>query len=386
MRRLTGGHDELRGRVGPRPTHPLGAIADARQCNQQLVRPRFTTPAELVRWFGAVQAQDFRGSLWAVGQRLPAAVEADVEAAIASRAIVRTWPMRETLHFVAAPDARWMLRLLASRMIARSAGRCRQLELDQAAFARSRKILSRALRGGHRLARPAAYAALERGGVSPAGQRGIHIIGRLAQEGLICLGPREGRQPTFVLFEEWVPPSPDLPRDAALAALATRYFASHGPATLPDFSWWAGLLVKDAQQAIDLAGAALVRESHGGRRSWTTPHGATRPWPRPVAALLPSWDEYLVAYKDRHAALGHLTGALPTMIVGNALVVIDGRVRGTWKREVAPSTVRMSVESWSAVTDAERGAIARAAERYGRFLEKEVVLSVRVSSGGHRRP
>ena len=353
---------------------PGADVAGRRLLNQQLVRPRFTTPVELVRWFGAVQAQDYVGSLWAVGQRLPSAVESDVEQAIASRAIVRTWPMRGTLHVVAAEDARWMLRLLTPRVIAGSAGRCRQLELDAAALARSGRILGRALEGGRTLTRPQAYAALERGGVSPAGQRGIHVIGHLAQQGLICFGPREGRQPTFVLLEEWIPRSPDVSRDAALAELARRYFASHGPATLQDFAWWSGLLVKDAQAGIEEAGAQLVRENSGGRSRWVASTAAAGKWRRPVAALLPQWDEYVVAYKDREAALGHLppNDERLRMVVGNGLLIIDGRVRGKWKRTLGPSAVKVAIEFWGRATDADRRAVTKAAARYGRFLGKPV--------------
>ena len=352
-------------------------IAGRRLLNQQLVLPRFTTPVELVRWFGAVQAQDPLGALWAVGQRLPAAGEADVEDAIASRAIVRTWPMRGTLHFVAAEDARWMLRLLTPRVIAGSAGRCRQLELDAAAFARSRKILGRALDGGRRLTRPQAYAVLERGGVSPAGQRGIHVLGHLAQQGFLCFGPREGRQPTFVLLEDWISRSPDLLRDAALATLAARYFASHGPATLRDFAWWSGLLVRDAQAGIEAAGSQLVRETHNGRSLWAAPATPAGKWRRPAAALLPPWDEYLVAYKDRDSALGHLPANddRSRMIVGNALIVIDGRVRGSWKRTLTPSA-RVTLDFWTPASDRDRRAAARAAERYGRFLGKPIEIKI----------
>jgi len=330
-----------------------------------------------VRWFGAVQAQDYRGSLWAVGQRLPSATEAEVEDAVASRAIVRTWPMRRTLHFVAAEDARWMLRLLTPRLMTGNAGRYRQLELDAESFARSGRILGRALDGGRGLTRPQAYAALQRGGVSPAGQRGIHVLAHLAQQGLLCFGPRQGNQPTFVLLDDWVPPSADRPRDEALATLATRYFASHGPATLRDFAWWSGLLVKDARAGIEEAGSRLVQETRGGRSFWAASAGRAGTWRRPAAALLPPWDEYLVAYKDRDAALGHLPAGNDnrlTMVVGNSLIIIDGRVRGSWKRTLAPSRVAVTLDFWTAVSDRDRRATAKAAERYGRFLEKTAAI------------
>ena len=177
--------------------------------------------------------------------------------------------MRGTLHFVAKGDVRWMLALLAPRLVRANAGRHRQLGLDEAAFARARKILARSMSGAAPLSRRATYDALERGGVSPAGQRGIHILWYLAQEGLICCGPREGKQPTFVLFDEWVPRGAEPSREEALARLAIAYFRSHGPADLNDFAWWSGLLMKDALAAIAEAGDAIVRETGGERATWT---------------------------------------------------------------------------------------------------------------------
>jgi len=354
----------------------------ARLANQQLVRPRFTRPEDVVAWFGAVQAQDYAGSLWAVGQRLRSdAVDADVEAAVASRAIVRTWPMRETLHFVSAADVRWMLALLAPRLVSRNVGRYRQLELDAEALARSRKVITRALSGGACLTRAAVYELLQRAGVSPAGQRGIHIIGHLAQAGVLCFGAREDKQPTFVLLEEWIAPAAEPSREEALARLAVMYFRSHGPATFRDFAWWAGLLAKDARAAVAEAGTALVREARGGQTYFTVPGPASRRLAS--AALLPPWDEYLVAYKDRSAALGHIADP-PPMVIGQPLLVIDGRVRGTWSRTAMTAGVTVAIDFWSAPADSERRAATRAAERYGRFVEKKVVTSIR--TGARKRP
>jgi hypothetical protein len=319
-----------------------------------------------------------------MGQRLAGAVEADVEAAVAARAIVRTWPMRRTLHFVAAADARWMLGLLARRLARGNAGRHRQLELAPADFTRARKILTRSLGGSRCLTRAGVYAALAGGGLSPDGQRGIHLVAYLAQEGLICFGPREGKQPTFVLLEEWLPTQADPPREEALARLAAAYFRSHGPATLQDFAWWSGLLMKDARAAIHEAGAALVKETRGARTTWTGTGTTVRAMARPSAALLPPWDEYLVAYKDRAHALGHLTGE-PLMVIGNALVVIDGRVRGTWRRAPSASGIEIRTSLWSAATDDERRAVRRAAARYGVFRGKDVWVRP-ARSGARTRP
>jgi hypothetical protein len=308
---------------------------------------------------GAVQAQDYPGSLWAVGQRLKGATERTIEDGIAGRSIVRTWPMRGTLHYVSARDVRWMLRLLTPRVLASLKWRNRQLELDAPALARARRILEKALRGGRRLTRPAAYAALQAGGVSPAGQRGIHVLGHLALEGVLCFGPKEARQPTFVLLEEWVPPAPEVPRDVAMARLAERYLASHAPASVQDFAWWSGLTVKDAQQATaEARPAAAVRPKAPAT---------------PCAHLLTPWDEYLVAYRDRSAAYGPAVARKnPLAVLGNSLIVIDGRVRGAWRRSLAPATVQVRLQFWDRPTAAEREAVRRAVRRYGRFLGREI--------------
>jgi hypothetical protein len=329
-----------------------------RLLNQQLAGSRFSDPVDLVRWMGAVQAQDYRGSLWAVGLRLDGGREAAVETAISAGAIVRTWPMRGTLHLVPGEDARWMLRWLTPRVIARSAGRYRELGLDGASFRRSARVAVRALEGRRALTRQELFAALRRAGVSTEGQRGIHVIGHLAQQGLICYGPRRERQSTFVLLDEWVARRREPSRDEALATLARRYFASHAPATVRDFAWWSGLLMKDAQKAVAAARSEEARTHRSaGRR-------------KPAALLLPPWDEYIVAYKDRDAVVRPLgkRGQDRLKVVGSAPILIDGRVRGSWKRTIERSSVRVTPEFWTAVTDAERRAVRRAALGYARFL------------------
>jgi hypothetical protein len=347
-----------------------------RLLSQQLARPRLRSAGELVSRLGAVQAQDYPGSLWALGQRLAGAREVDVEAALAAGAIVRTWPMRGTLHYVAAADVRWMLALCAPRMVARAAGRYRELGLDGAAFARAGNALARELEGGRRLERREAYAVIERAGVSAAGQRGIHILGHLAQQGLVCYGPRRGRQPTFVLLDEWAPSAAPLPREEALATLAGRYVAGHGPAATHDFAWWSGLPVKDALAALHAAAeAGAVRAPrHGGL--W---HAARAPAAAagrgPGAWLLPPWDEYLVAYQDRAAMVLDRRGLENRLgTLGSPVIVIDGVVRGTWRRALGPARVSLALSFWGRATSAEREAVREAALRYGRFLGKDVDL------------
>ena len=226
-------------------------IGRVRLTNQQIGRPVFDDPAAVVRWFGAVQAQDYLGGLWAVGLRTRGATESSVEAAIARGDFVRTWPMRGTLHFVAAADVRWMLALLTPRVHAGVSARWRQLELDHKVMARSAKVAEQALVGGKRVRRDAMYAMWNEAGIATHDSRGLHILGYLARTGLICFGPRDGKQHTFTLVEEWLPTARPLERDIALGELARRYFTSHGPATVHDFAWWSGLTVTDARAGLE---------------------------------------------------------------------------------------------------------------------------------------
>jgi hypothetical protein len=353
------------------------ALLRRRLASQQIAAPRHHSAVELVRWMGAVQAQDYAGGLWAVGLRVNASVEAEVERAIAAAEIVRTWPMRGTLHLVAAEDVRWMVRLLAPRVLARAAGRYRQLGLEDADFARAERVLTRALRGGRRLTRAQAYAALERGGVAPTGQRGIHVLGHLAQSAVLCFGPREGKQPTFVLLEEWVPPAREPSRDEALATLALRFFTSHGPATLQDFVWWSGLAVADARAALASVRTQLIEEGQGKDAMYAAAASPRSGGRRSVAALLPVWDEYLVAYRDRTSAARELPGAKANGLdlIGKPLVLVDGTVRGSWRRELRPSKVRVTVELWTPLSTADRRALDQALARYGRFVDREVEVA-----------
>ena len=178
---------------------------------QGLARAEFRSPEEVVGWFGAVQAQDYLGSLWALGLRMRRATESVVEAAEARRAIVRTWPMRGTLHFVAADDARWLTRLLAPRVIARNSARWqREIGVDARMIARADEVLVRALEGGRRLTREQVYEALESRRIRTGGSRGLHILLCLAMQGRVCLAGREGKQQTLALLDEWIPKSREL--------------------------------------------------------------------------------------------------------------------------------------------------------------------------------
>jgi Winged helix DNA-binding domain len=331
----------------------------------------------VVRWLGAVQAQDYLGSLWAIGLRMQNATEEAVEQAIADRTIIRTWPMRGTLHFVAATDIRWMLALLTPRVVANSRWRLKQLDLDAGVFARSRKALVNALRVGKQLSRNAMYKALEEAGIATGAGRGLHILWQLAQEGFICFGARQAKQPTFALLDEWAPAAKAKERDAAMAELASRYFTSHGPATLQDFSWWSGLTMADARHALEMAKSHLVQEVIKGRTYWLSSFVRTAQDGQPTAHVLPAYDEFTVAYKDRSAVLDplHAKRASTGNGIFNPIIVIDGQVVGTWKRTLERGSVVITPNLFTSLTRADRQALARAAGQYGAFLKARVALA-----------
>jgi hypothetical protein len=350
-------------------------ITTIRLANQQIADATSTSPTEVVTRLLAVQAQDYRGALWSIGLRLTGATIAQIEQAIAERSIVRTWPMRGTLHFVAAADVRWMLELLTPRVMKGSAGRMRQLEIDDTVLSRSRKAFVKALRDGPPLTRDAMYDVLGRAKIEPANQRGIHILSRLSQEGLLCFGPHRGRQPTFALLDEWIPGSRTLDRDEALAELTSRYFRGHGPATIRDFAWWSGLTLGDARAGVAMMAAELTEHKIGGIAylAWrNTPdvNTATRRSARALY-LLPGFDEYMLGYSDRSIALDPANA--PKIVPGNngmfmPTIVARGRVIGTWRSVVSRRALAVMPLPFAPLSSRDVRAFATVAGRYAEFL------------------
>jgi hypothetical protein len=354
----------------------VSELARRRVINQHIARFRFNKPGELVGWMGAVQAQDYPAALWGIGLRTNLATQETLESAVAAKKIVRTWPMRGTLHFVAPSDVRWMLKYLTPRTVARAASRFRQLELTDATFSSSRTVIEKALDGGEYLTRVAVYALLERNRISCAGQRGIHILWKLAQEGLICFGAPEGKQPTFVLLDEWIPETKIPPRDEAIAVLARKFFASHGPATLRDFVWWSGLPVAEARTGVEEIRDSFASDVVDNQTYWFPVKSNRSIKATRIAQLLPAFDEFLVGYKDRSAAIDprHARRALPGGGILNPTIVIDGRIIGTWKRSIKQDTVFTQIRPFIRLNNDQHRNIEKAVERYARFLGKSAAI------------
>jgi hypothetical protein len=346
-------------------------IARQRLHNQGLNVPRFNGATQAVEWFGAVQAQDFQAAKWALGQRVLDATDADIEREFNKGSILRTHIMRPTWHLVTPADIRWLLRLTAPRIKARSRSYFRQLDLDEALFKRSHKALLKALKAHQYLDKRSLKKVIERAGISvPVPLRLTYILFEAELEGLICSGPRRGKQLTYALLEERIPETKELPREAALAELARRYFTSHGPATLQDFSWWSGLTVTEAKAGVAFNGKNLEQESIGDKSYWFSRSQAKSKGRAPLVCLLPPYDEYLVAYKDRSAAMNGVSTEQfrSRNPIFDSPLVLNGRVIGGWKRAIKNGSLIITVLAVTSLSTIEKKAIEKAANRYAAFL------------------
>ncbi|HEX5655737.1 MAG TPA: winged helix DNA-binding domain-containing protein [Polyangiales bacterium] len=344
-----------------------------RLMNLHVASSRCVTAAEAVGALGAMQAQDYQGALWAIGLRVPGSKLADVERAVEERTIVRSWPMRGTLHFVAAADLRWLLDLLAARVTKAVVRRQAQLELDAPTLRKVDKLLTREL-AGKTLTRDALRDAFTRAKISPDNGRLYHCLLHFALEQRICFAVPEGKQPTFALLDEWLPKVVRLSQDEALATLAARYFISHGPATQQDLMRWAMLTAAEAKRGI-AAAEGIVRLDVEGRRYWTgdaqvVPSAATR-----GTFLLPGFDEYILGYRDRDAILDaeHKHKIVPGANgVFRPTIVHGGQVLGTWKADASKKAVKLTPTGFATFTTAHQRAFASAAKGYAKFLGKSV--------------
>ena len=348
-------------------------IPHQRLLNQHIVGHRFDKPGDEVAWLCAVQAQDYAGAKWALGLRLKNVTEKEVEQAFADGSILRTHLMRPTWHFVTPADIRWMLALTAPRVNASNAYMYRKLELDSLVFKRSNAILTKALQGGNQLTREELRTALERDGVATEGSlRLAYVVMRAELDGLICSGPRRGKQFTYMLFEERVPPAGAFDRDAALAQFVRRFFVSHGPATLRDFVKWSGMTASDAGAGLEAVRADLNHEVVDGRTYWFSTVMMSRQVASPKAYLLPNYDEYFIGYKDPSRVFD--TSNIDKLVFPH-MIVIDGQIVGSWKRTPANGRVVIEVNSFAPFTKAQARAVAAAADEYGKFLGLPVELA-----------
>jgi hypothetical protein len=352
-------------------------IVSRRLYNQHLRGAPFARPDEVVQLFGAVQAQEYPGATWGIAQRMDGATQASLDLAYADGAILRTHALRPTWHFVAPADIRWLLKLTSPRVHAMNASYYRKLDLDTAVLARGTTVLTHALQGGRHLTRTELAAALEQAGIIRASDdrlRLTYLVMHAELEGLICSGAMRGKQHTYALLDERVPPARMLEREEALAELTRRYFTSHGPATVKDYAWWSGLTPSDVRRGLELNTAQLEMARVDEQQYWFGPDIGTTLKDAPIAYLLPAYDEYTIAYKDHNAILHPDYSQLVVAAFG-IVIVIDGQIVGAWKRVIEKHRVLLTLEPFRALSAAEQQALDLAVQRYQAFLGKPIILA-----------
>jgi hypothetical protein len=284
--------------------------------------------------------------------------------------------MRPTWHFVTPSDIRWMVELTAENVHRRMSTYNRQLGLDAALLTKGTTIIERALRDRHYLTRRELGEQLRQAGVGLDSMRLAHLAMYAELEGVICSGPRRGKQSTYALLGERAPKAPRLSRDEALAELGRRFFRSHGPATIADFVWWSGLNTAEAKRSLEINKAR--HRQVGDRTYWTVGRAAAAASSRGSAHLLPIYDEYLVAYRAREAiphgplVIRSLSGGFVTF---QHAAIIEGRIAGTWKTVQTVRGVSVEVVALRRLMKREQHALEAAAARYERFIAMPVALS-----------
>lgn len=351
-------------------------------------RPAFHAPEDVVGWMTAVQGQDWHSVPWSIGARwtggattaaqASGASAAAVRQAFADGRIVRSWPMRGTLHTLLPQDLPLFHALTSERLLTSMASRHRNLSIVPEDWEKARTVVRSTLRGGGRATRAELFAGLEEAGQGTKAQRGAHLLLVLSITGTLVQGPADGKEHLFVLQDEWITSPRELSVDDALDDLLERYVRSHGPATIRDFAWWTGLALGPCREA-QLRLGDRVREYEGG---WLL--GAeTAAWldardgePLPGARsfhVLAGFDEYILGYTDRTPVLAreHFDLIVPG---GNGMfkrtMMSGGVTDGTWSTDSRGAVVLEPFDADGARP--HRSSAARVAA-YQRFMDTQRV-------------
>ncbi|WP_400998570.1 winged helix DNA-binding domain-containing protein [Agromyces sp. GXQ0307] len=331
----------------------------------------------VVERLGAVQAQDLGAAKWVIGARMTRPTADAVDAALAGRRVVRSWPMRGTLHILPTRLLRPTLRLTAPRVLANARLRHERLKLGETEYRLARDAVERGLAGGGTATRDELSDLWRAAGIEANGPRTYHLIWWLALDGVLCGGPVDGRLQHFALLDEWAPPGPDEPDSAeqTLAELFTAYVRGHGPATLADFAWWSGLTLRDTRAALDGAGEQVERfvdrPADDGPDRYVEAGATDAAASRPSGALaLAGFDEYYLGYADRSPVCDPKFGDL-VIPGGNGVfqpvLVLDGRVVGTWKRTGTAAKPRVVLRWFEPPTEAAAARFERPVRAWARF-------------------
>jgi len=349
------------------------SISQLRLTNQHVHGTDFTSPKEVVHWMGAIQAQDYSMSKYAIGVRLKNVTNQIVEDAINRGEIIRTHVLRPTWHLVAAEDIRWMLELTANNINRLMASNNKRLELDEKTFKKCNGIIEKLLRDGKHLTRKEIMAALEKKGIPTNDLRASHIMFRAETDLVVCNGSRREKQFTYALFDERVPSTKKKTKEEALAELALRYSKSHGPATVQDFGWWSGLSITDARAGLESVKPYLISEKLKEDEFWFWKETEHQKLKNNTIIFLPSYDEFLISYKSRHISLDPQFASTTFTNNGifNPIIVHNAKVIGIWKPDYKKE-ISFKENFFIQPTEKQKQACVKAAKEFGSFMQMKI--------------
>ena len=294
-------------------------------------------------------------------------------ARLRDRSIVLTWAMRGTLHLVAAEDYGWLVPLVTEPSIANAHRRLKQEGGAADHPAKAVGLIEQMLQREGPLTRGEIAERLSRHRIRTEGQAIAHLVWLAAAQGVICLGPDRGREQCFVLVRDWLGEPKPVDHDAALAELAVRYLTAHGPAQPVDLAFWSGVRLSDAKRAWNGIEDRLVevRTARGAR--WML-RSQKEKAPQGMIRLLPTFDEYLLGWEDREFAVSAQHWKNVNRGGGwlHPVIVVDGRVLGTWGTEGTAKGLRLRIRAFAPLAPASSLGIRTETEDVGRFLGSPV--------------
>jgi hypothetical protein len=330
-----------------------------------------------------VQGQELPAAQLSLRARAEGITLAEIETARqVTRALVRTWVMRGTLHLVTTSDVRWLVPLLAPLMINGDRKRMLGLGWNEERTARGLQLLEEALARHGALIRSEIKLLLKTNGLPWEGQAPIHLMFRAAWEGILIQGADRGKQPAFVSCSAWTGGLRPQPREAALAELARRYLQAYAPAAPGDLAAWSGLRIGEARQVFRMIEDQLVPLDAAGQPAWMMksqlPGLDELTGLPPVVRLLPRFDTYLLGYANRELMVAPQFAERINAGGGllNQVVMVDSYARGLWSTQLARDHLDVIIEPFEPLDPQVLPALEAEVASLGRFLEKETVLKI----------
>jgi hypothetical protein len=351
-------------------------ISHYRLVSQKLYKTTPSSPQEIVRHLGAMQAQDYAMAKWAIGSRCDAS-EKTIEEAINAGEIIRTHILRPTWHFVAAEDIHWMLDVSGLQVKRIVASYVSKYGFDAKKLDQLNVTMEKILGGNNHLTRDEIMQELTSRKILKDTVLGSAIMMYAESVGLVCNGIMKGKQITYALLEERVAkPKTKLSKEEALAKLAKRYFESHGPATVMDFSWWSGFSPTSCKLVISSIESELNSIEIDNQKYWFGTHFTKEDDFRKSIHFLPAFDEILISYKTREASilLEHQSKAFTNNGIFRPIILENGKVIGTWKRAIKREHAKIETNFFHEIEDAKKKTLFEGIRSFENYLETKIII------------